>query len=104
MTGTKNISEAAIIQQQITILQTQIKDKEEQMAHYKKIDWPRNYTTTRLEKEKLVTKLLALQEKQAEGKNKSVSEIEKINMYGKAAFRVLLLFISVLITRRLFRF
>lgn len=103
-TGTKNISEATIIQQQVVTLQEQIKEKTAQMKHYKEIKWPRNYTTTRLEKEKLVNKLLALQGEQAKGKNEAVSSVEKINMYGKAAFRVLLLFISVLITRRLFSF
>ena len=103
-TGTKNISEIEIIQIQVVMLQKHIEEKKEQMAHYKEINWPRNYTTTRLEKEKLVTKLLALQDQQAKGKSVAVSKVEKINMYGKAAFRVILLFISVLITRRLFSF
>lgn len=104
MTGAKTISEADTIQQQIVVIQKQISEAEEQMAHYKEINWPRNYTQTRIKKEELVDKLLALQEEQAKGKNKSVSDVERINMYGKAAFRVLLLFISVLITRRLFSF
>jgi hypothetical protein len=102
--GTKSISEIDSIQQQVVVLEKQIKEKEDQMTHYKSINWPRNYTSTRIEKEKLVDKLLALQDEQARGKNKSVSSVEKVNMYGKAAFRVLLLFISVLITRRLFSF
>lgn len=104
MTGARSISEADIIQQQIVTLQKQIKEKEDQMEHYKEINWPRNYTTTRLEKEKLVTKLIALQEEQAKGKNETVTDVERANIYGKAAFRVLLLLISVLITRRLFKF
>ena len=102
--GTKNISETNIIGQQVITLEKQIKEKEKQMDHYQKIGWPRNYTQTRIEKEKLTDKLFKLQEEQAQGKNQDVSEIERTRMYGRAAFRVLLLFISVLITRRLFVF
>lgn len=102
--GTKNISETLAIKTQIKTIQLQISEKEEQIKYYQSINWPRNYTTARLEKEKLVDKLLALQEQQAKGKNESVSYVEEIKMYGKAAFRVILLLISVLITRRLFKF
>lgn len=102
--GTKTISENQIIAEQIVIVQEQIKEKQKQIDYYKKINWPRNATQSRLQKEKLVEKLIGLKEQQAAGKNEDVSQVEKYKMYGRAAFRVILLFISVLITRRIFSF
>ena len=102
--SSKTTSNTAIIEQQIVILEKQIKEKEKQMEYYLKKDWPRNYSSTRLEKEKLVEKLIKLKEKQASGANKDVSKLIQYKAYGKAFFRVLLLFISVLVTRRIFTF
>lgn len=104
LSGAKTVSESDVISIQITTIESQIVEKEKQMEYYLKKDWPRNYSSTRLEKEKLVNKLLELRQEQASGKNKDVSQIEKTRTYGRAAFRVLLLFISMLVTRRLFRF
>lgn len=102
--GTKNISEVQQIQQQIEILNTQIKEKDKQIEYYRSIGWPRNATMRVQEREKLLNKLLELKQQQAAGKSEAVSRVEEVKMYGKAAFRVILLFISVLITRRLFSF
>ena len=62
------------------------------------------YFDRRLEKEKLTTKLIKLKEKQAAGATQEVSELIRYKAYGKAFFRVLLLFISILVTRRIFYF
>ena len=103
-TGTKTISENESIQQQIVLIEEQIKSKEADIKYFKEIKWPRNAARSTVEKQELVKKLIKLKEEQAKGKNKDVSEIERYKMYGRAMFRVLLLLISVLITRRLFTF
>jgi len=103
-TGTSIISENKAIAQQIVLLESQITDKQTEIEYYISIKWPRNATTSRLAKEALVNKLIKLKDEQASGKNESVSKVEEYKMYGRAAFRVLLLFISVLITRRIFTF
>jgi hypothetical protein len=102
MDSSKVTSNTKVITEQIVLLKTQIKEKEKQMNYYLKKDWPRNYSSTRLEKEKLTTKLIDLKEKQAQGATEEVSELVKYKAYGKAFFRVILLFISVLVTRRIF--
>lgn len=103
--GTKGSSESDAIQQQISIIETQIQEKEKEIVYYRDIrNWP--LTTKQLisEKESLVNKIIALKVQQQQGKNQQVSQVETYKMYGKAAFRIILLFISVLITRRIFTF
>lgn len=102
--GTRTISENEVIAQQIVLIEEQIKQKEKDIEYFKKINWPKNAARTTIEKEELVKKLIKLKEEQAAGKNQDVSERERQKMYGRAAFRILLLFISVLITRRIFSF
>lgn len=102
--GTKTISEISSIEKQMVFVEQQIKEKQKQIAHYKSINWKKNYTRSILEKEELVKKYINLQEKQAAGKNTDVSKVEEYKMYGRAVFRILLLFISALITRRIFKF
>lgn len=104
-TGTKTISENAVIAEQVAFIEKQIADKEKEIVYYRDVkNWPRNTRERILEKEELVAKLIKLKEEQASGKNEDVSQVEKYKMYGRAAFRVLLLFITVLITRRIFKF
>lgn len=102
--GTRDSAEIDIIQQQIVLVQDHIKQKEKDIEYFKRINWPRNAARTTIEKQGLLEKLIDLKEQQAKGKNQDVSKIEVYKMYGKAMFRVLLLFISVLITRRIFSF
>ena len=78
---------------------------EKEITYYRDVrNWP--LTTKQLVNEKgiLVNKLIDLKDKQASGKNQEISEVERYKMYGRAAFRIILLFISVLITRRIFSF
>lgn len=102
--GVSGSSEANIIQEQIKIVEQQIVEKEKDIQYFKQINWPKNAARTTIEKQELLKKLIALKESQASGKNRDVSQVELYKSYGKAAFRVLLLFISVLITRRIFSF
>ena len=59
---------------------------------------------TRTEKEKLTTQLIDLKQQQAKGATAEVSKLVQYKAYGKAFFRVILLFISILVTRRIFHF
>lgn len=102
--GTRTVSENTVIAQQIKLIEEQIVEKNKQLAFYESKNWPKNYTRTSIEKQELIEKLIRLKEQQASGKNESVSEVEKYKMYGRAAFRALLLFISVLVSRRIFKF
>ena len=103
--GTSTISEAEKIQDQVVLIEKQIAEKDKEIIYYRDVkNWP--ITTKQLikEKDELVRKLVNLKEQQASGKNEDVSEVEKYKMYGRAAFRIILLFISILITRRIFSF
>lgn len=102
--GTTKIENTTSVKQQIVFIQEQIDQKEKDIKYFKEIGYPRNATRVTIEKQKLVTKLISLKEQQAKGANEKVSDLEKYRMYGRAFFRVLLLFISALITRRLFSF
>lgn len=103
--GTKAISEIEGIQKQIEFIEGQIKEKEKEIVYYRDVkNWPNNTRERILEKEVLVKKLISLKEEQAKGKDIRLSKIEEYKMYGRAIFRVLLLFVSVLITRRIFSF
>lgn len=105
MDSTKTVSNTNVIQEQIILLEQQIEEKEKSIKYYRDVkQWP--ITTKQLikEKDELVKKLVELKEKQAAGATVEVSDLVRYKAYGKAFFRVLLLFISILITRRLFSF
>jgi hypothetical protein len=102
--GTKEIGNTSSISEQIIFIEQQIQEKEKDIKYFKEINYPRNVTRVTIERQELTQKLISLKEQQAKGSNEQVSKIVEYKMYGKAFFRVLLLFISVLITRRLFSF
>lgn len=102
--GTKEIGNTDAIQQQIVVIEEQIKEKKKDIEFFRKKNWPRNVARLTIEKKELANKLLDLKEQQAKGSNEKVSELVRYRMYGRASFRILLLFISVLITRRIFTF
>ena len=103
--GTKTVSNINVIDQQVKVLEEQIEEKKKTITYYRDVKkWPVTAKQFIKEKDELVQKLIKLKEKQAEGSNKEVSQLVQYKTYGKAFFRVLLLFISMLITRRIFRF
>ena len=104
MSGTKFSTNSSAIQEQIQILEVQIAEKEKTIQFYIDKGWGNNVRKQTEDKNKLVDKLLALKEQQAQGSNEKVSDLVIYKSYGQAFFRVLLLLISVLITRRLFIF
>jgi hypothetical protein len=104
MNGTKFDTNSTAIQEQIVVLEEQIEAKEKMIQFYIDKGWGNNARKQADEKNELVKKLLDLKEQQAKGANEKVSALVVYKSYGQAFFRVLLLLISVLITRRLFVF
>lgn len=105
LNSAKDTSEISLIQEQVLILEEQIKEKEKNIIYYRDIkQWPNTTKQLIKEKDELVKKLIKLKEKQAAGSNTQVSDLIQYKAYGNAFFRVLLLFISMLITRRIFSF
>lgn len=103
--GRTNIGEIDAIQQQVELVERQVKEKDKEIVYYRDVkNWPITTKQMVQEKDKLVNKLISLKEAQSQGKNKGLSRLEEYKMYGRATFRVLLLLISVLISRRIFRF
>jgi len=101
----RNTSNTNAVESQIILLEEQVEEKKKSIVYYRDVKkWP--VTTKQLIKEKddMVKKLVSLKEKQSKGATKEVSDLVRYKGYGKAFFRVLLLFISVLVTRRLFSF
>lgn len=104
MSGTKFETNSTAIQEQVKLLEEQIAEKEKTIQFYISKGWGNNVRKHTEDKNKLVEKLIELKDKQAQGSNEKVADQVVYKSYGQAFFRVLLLFISVLITRRLFTF
>lgn len=103
--GARDISKIDNIATRVTRLEAQIKTTEVDIERYSKIEWPKNMTTSIRKREKLEEQIQVLKERQEkEGASKEVATIIQYKVYGKAAFRLILMFITVLITRRTFRF
>lgn len=103
--GTKDVSKIDNIANRIVRLEQQIVKTEKDIERYRKINWSRNMTTSIRKREQLEEQVQELKSRQEkEGASKEVAKIIEYKMYGKAAFRLILMFISVLITRRIFTF
>lgn len=102
--GTKFQGNSESVQAQVELLEQQIAEKEKTIQFYINKGWGNSVRKQTEDKSKLVDKLIALKEEQAKGSNEKISNLVIYKSYGQAFFRVLLLFISVLITRRLFTF
>jgi Ni,Fe-hydrogenase I cytochrome b subunit len=103
--GAKDINKISNITDRIERLEKQIDATNKEIDYYKSIDWKSRMTQSiskRNELEKQVQELKERQEK--EGASEEVSSLLQYKVYGKAAFRVILMMISVLITRRLWKF
>lgn len=104
MSGAKFQTNSSAIQEQIVILEKQIAEKEKTIQFYIDKGWGNSVRKQTEDKNKLVDKLIVLKDQQAQGSNEKISDLVIYKSYGQAFFRVLLLLISVLITRRLFSF
>lgn len=96
-------SEIANISYQIELVEKQIDDKDKTIERFRSKGWDINAARAEKEKTVLVKKLLELKQRQVETKkSEDISDLIEYKAYGKAIFRVILLFISVLLSRRLF--
>ncbi len=104
LSGTKFQGNTTAVTEQVKFLEEQIAEKQKTIQFYLDKGWGNSVRKQTEEKNKLVEKLLELKEQQAQGSNEAVSNQVMYRSYGQAFFRIILLFISVLITRRIFIF
>jgi hypothetical protein len=103
--GTGEVAKINNIQTQISTIEQQIKSKEVEIKFYMDKGWGNNTRQRVLERDKLAEQLRELKERQIEeGASKEVSSLIRYKTYGKAIFRLILMFISVLVSRRIFKF
>ena len=102
--GANQTSEISSIAQRIELLEEQIKEANESIEFYRDKNWGANAARVEQERDQMRKQLIDLKELQADGKSEAVSSLVEYKTWGKAAFRILLMFISILITRRLFKF
>lgn len=103
--GARDVSKIDNIASRIERLETQIETTEKDIKRYREINWPRNMTTSIRKREELEKEVQTLKERQEkEGASQNVAQIVEYKTYGKAAFRLILMFITVLITRRIWKF
>lgn len=101
--GLNKVNEIDVIQQKIELVEEQIEQKDELIEFYKKKNWGNNTKIQADEKNKLVEELMKLKNEQISGKNEKASDLIIWKTWAKAFFRVVLMFITVLISRKLFR-
>lgn len=102
MHGTNQINEINVIGQKITLIESQIQSKDELIKFYKDKKWPSSVRKQSDEKDALLKQLIALKDEQIDGKSQDVSTLVQYKTWAKAFFRVILMLMSVLISRRLF--
>jgi hypothetical protein len=100
--GLNKVNEIDVIGQKIELLEEQIKQKDELIEFYKKKGWGNNTKIQSDEKNKLVEQLIGLKNQQIDGANEKASDLIIWKTWAKALFRVMLMFITVLISRKLF--
>ena len=103
--GAKDLSKISNIASRIERLEKQISKTEIDIKRFKEMKWPKNMTQSIRKREGLEEQVQELKERQEkEGASEGVASILQYKIYGKAAFRLILMFITVLITRRIFKF
>jgi outer membrane murein-binding lipoprotein Lpp len=103
--GTRDISKIDNIASRIERLEKQVVKTEMDIQRYREINWPRNMTQSIRKREQLENQIQELRDLQVrDGASTEVAEILQYKMWGKAAFRLILMFIVVLVTRRIFKF
>lgn len=102
--GVNTTQEISSISQRIELLETQIEDADKSIEFYRKKNWGANAARVEQDKQRMREQLYDLKSQQAEGKSEAVSSLVEFKTWGRAVFRVVLLLVSILITRRLFKF
>ena len=101
--GLNQVNEISVISQKIEFIEQQIEEKNELIEFYKKKGWGNNTKIQSDEKNKLVEQMIELKNQQIDGKNEKASDLIIWKTWAKAFFRVVLMFISILISRKLFK-
>ncbi len=101
--GFNQINEINVIDQKVQLVEEQIKKKEELVKFYIQKGWGINAAKQEEEKQILVEELIKLKNEQIGGKNESASTIILYKTWARAFFRIVLMFISILISRKLFK-
>ena len=102
--GATTIGEIDSISQRIELLETQIGDAQKSLDFYRNKNWGGNAARVERERDQMRKELIELKKQQAAGKTEGVSDLIEYKTWGRAIFRVVLLLVSILITRRLFEF
>jgi len=103
--GARDVSKIENIAGRIVRLEQQIDKTEKDIDRYRSINWPKNMTVSIRKREELEKEVQDLRLRQeSEGASENISKLVEYKTYGKAAFRLILMFVSILITRRLWRF
>jgi hypothetical protein len=103
--GAKDINKIDSITDRIERLENSIGQINKEIEYYKSIDWRGRMTQSIIKRDELERQVQDLKERQEkEGASTEVSKLLQYKVYGKAAFRIILILVSVLITRRLFTF
>jgi hypothetical protein len=104
LTGLNQVSEIDTIKEKIVIVEQQIEEKQKLVDLYIGKGWGNNARIQEQAKQKLVDELLRLKSEQISGKNEKAAEVITWNTWARGFFRIVLMSISVLISRKLFRF
>jgi hypothetical protein len=103
--GTKDISKVDSLTDRIARIERQIEKNEQDIEKFKSMNWNIRMTQAIASRNKLEDELRRLlEQKELSGASDEVSSIMRYKIYAKAFFRIMLIMISVLITRRLFSF
>lgn len=102
--GANTQSEISSIAQRIELLEEQIEEANKSIEFYRNKDWGGNAARVERERDEMRNQLVELKEEQAKGKSEAVSNLVEYKTWGHAVFRVMLMLVSILITRRLFKF
>ena len=101
---TKTIENTSILSDKVSAVETQIQAKQKTIDFYLTKGWGVSVNKFENEKIKLEKQLFEMKSEQQGGANIAVSKKLEYKSYGNAFFRFLLLCISMLISRRFFRF
>lgn len=101
---TKTTENASVLSDRVIAIESQIEAKQKTIDFYLTKGWGYSVNKFENEKIKLEEQLSELKSEQQGGNTVDVSKIIEYKAYGNAFFRFILLCISMLISRRFFRF
>lgn len=101
--STKFSTSSTVVDNRVELIKKQIEDKQKTIDFYIGKGWAVSTNKHVKDKEKLQAKLDEVLSEQRSGLTGDVARVNTYKAYGNIAFRVIILMISMLISRRLFR-